>query len=114
MKKTMLVLTVGGLFLFSSCSNDEATKSSSLDGNSKVEMNTNPIMDSNEFQEFKRLNDKFNRGEIDQGEYLKGIESVDIAKKFLEKLGEITYGGYTYGPDIVGYALVQYLVILSN
>ncbi|EHQ42867.1 hypothetical protein [Myroides odoratus] len=114
MKKTMLVLAMGGLLMFTSCSSDESTKSSSLDGNSKVEMNTNPIMDTTEFKDFENLYNQFTSGEIEMGEYLKGTESVDIAMKFLEKLGETTYGGYTYGPDIVSFALVQYFIVISN
>ncbi|MGQ8867943.1 hypothetical protein [Myroides sp. TSA_177.3] len=114
MKKTMLVLAMGGLLMFTSCSSDESITSSSLDGNSKVEMNTNPIRDTTEFKDFENLYNQYTSGEIDQVEYLEGTESVDIAKKFLEKLGETTYGGYTDGPDIVGFALVQYFIVISS
>lgn len=110
----MLVLAMGGLLMFTSCSSDESTKSSSLDGNSKVEMNTNPIKDSEQFKAFEKLYTDFLDLKMKEYEFLEGEESIEIAKAFLEKIGQPTYGGYTEGSDIVGYALVQYLIIKSS
>lgn len=114
MKKTMLLLGMGGLLMFTSCSSDEAAKSSSLNENSKVEMNTNSIMDSEQFKAFEKLYTEFLDQKIKEYEFLNGKESIEIAKAFLEKIGQPTYGGYTQGSDIVGYALVQYLIIKSS
>ncbi|WHT40531.1 MULTISPECIES: hypothetical protein [Myroides] len=114
MKKTMVVLAMGGLLLFTSCSSDESTKSSSLDGNSKVEMNTNPIMNTTEFKDFEQLYTDYLDQKIKEYDFLNGKKSVDIAKAFLIKIGQPTYGGYTQDSNIVGYALLQYLIILSS
>lgn len=112
MKKKMLVLGVGLLFMATSCSVDESKNDESK--NDKTEFNTSDIQDSDQFKAFEDLYFQFINGKIENKDFLFSTTSVNIAKDFLSKLGETNYGGYTNPEDIVSFALIQYLQIISN
>ncbi|WHT40533.1 MULTISPECIES: hypothetical protein [Myroides] len=111
MKKTMLVLAMGMFFVASSYSNALMTQ---LEPNFSVENNANAIQDSVEFKNFERLYTDFLDGIISMDDFLYAGTSLEIAKAFLEKVGLPNYGGYTETQDIIGFALVQYLVVISS
>jgi len=107
MKKTMFVLAMGVFFVASSYSNALMIQS---EFNFSVENNANSIQDSVEFKNFKRLYIDLLDNVISMDDFLYGDTSLEIAKAFLEKVGLPDYGGYTATQDIVGFALVQYLI----
>ena len=109
MKKKMLVLGVGLLVMATGCSVDESKNGESK--NDKTEFNMNDIQDSDQFRAFENLYFQFINGKIKHTDFL---SSVNIAKDFLNKLGETNYGGYTNPEEIVGFALIKYLEIISN
>lgn len=113
--KKILFLAIGCAFFTVSCSNEAENKGNLNDNHTKTELiDYSDIKQSGEYLEFEKRYMKFVYGEIDMKQFLYTQESLDIAKAFLIRIGEYTYGGYTSIEDIISYALSKYLEISNS